>query len=56
MPARKTARLNLAMLAAAEANEAQIWYELTHVRRHVSRHAYDQLVAQLPRLHYVRRA
>jgi len=51
-PARKPPRLDLAMLAPAEENEAQIWYELTHVRRHVSRQAYDQLAAQLPNVRY----
>ena len=47
-PGKPAARLDLAWFAEAEENEALIWYELTHVRRHVSRHAYDTLAAQLP--------
>jgi hypothetical protein len=54
--ARKIPRLDLTTLAPAEENEARIWYQLTHVRRQVSRHAYDELAAQLPRMRYVRRA
>ena len=56
MRARKSPRLDLTTLAPAEENEARIWYQLTHVRRQVSRQAYDQLAAQLPRIRYVRRA
>ena len=49
-PAKKHSHLNLAKLARAEEREAQIWHELTHVRRRVSRQAYDELAEQLPRL------
>jgi len=55
-PSRKRARLDLTNLATAEENEAGIWHELTHVRRHVSRQAYDDLAAQLPHMNYFRRA
>ena len=55
-PAKQITRLNLARLAVAEENEAEIWHELTHVRRQVSRQAYDKLAAQLPRVRYFRRA
>jgi len=37
-------------LARAEQHEAEIWRELTHVRRQVSRQAYDDLAARLPAL------
>jgi hypothetical protein len=50
--ARKIPRLDLTTLAPAEENEAQIWYQLTHLRRQVSRHAYEQLAAQLPHVRY----
>ena len=49
-PARQDSSLNLAKLAVAEESEAGIWHELTHVRRHISRQAYEALAAQLPRL------
>ena len=49
VPAKLLARLDLARFAEAEENEALIWHELTHIRRHVSRQAYDTLAAQLPR-------
>jgi hypothetical protein len=49
-PAQQESRLNLAKLALAEEREAEIWHELTHVRRHISRQTYDTLAAQLPRL------
>ena len=55
-PVKPPARLDLARLAMAEENEAKIWYELTHVRRQISRQAYDVLAAQLPRVRYRRRA
>jgi anaerobic magnesium-protoporphyrin IX monomethyl ester cyclase len=55
-PAKPTSRLDLAGLERAEDNEATIWHELTSVRRHVSRQAYDELAAQLPRVRYRRRA
>jgi hypothetical protein len=56
--ASQSARLDLDLtsLAHAEANEARIWHELTHVRRHISRPAYDALAAQVPRVRYRRRA
>jgi len=56
MPARQISRMDLAMLALAEENEAKIWHELTHVRRRISRQAYDELAAQLPHVRYLRRA
>ncbi|HEX7508671.1 MAG TPA: radical SAM protein [Polyangia bacterium] len=49
-PANQDSRLKLAKLALAEEHEAEIWHELTHVRRHISRQAYDELAAQLPPL------
>jgi anaerobic magnesium-protoporphyrin IX monomethyl ester cyclase len=49
-PARQTSRFNWAKLALAEEREAEIWHKLTHVRRHISRQAYDELAAQLPPL------
>jgi hypothetical protein len=49
-PTKRDARLPWSKLALAEANEAAIWHELTHVRRHISRQAYDDLAAQLPSL------
>jgi hypothetical protein len=55
-PAKQPLRLDLTRLATAEENEAKIWHELTHVRRQVSRQAYDALAAQLPRVPYFRRA
>jgi hypothetical protein len=39
----------------AEGNEGRIWHELTHVRRQVSRQAYDLLAAQLPRANVMKR-
>lgn len=54
--AQQTPRLDLARLALAEENEAKIWHELTHVRRQVSRQAYDRLATRLPRARYLRRA
>ena len=50
-PAKQTPRAGLAKLALAEENESKIWHELTHVRRQISRQAYDALAAQLPRMH-----
>jgi hypothetical protein len=41
---------DLRKLAGAEQHEAEIWHELTHVRRQVSRQAYDELAARLPKL------
>jgi hypothetical protein len=55
-PAKQTSRLDLAQLAHAEESESKIWHELTHVRRQISRQAYDALAAQLPRMCYLRRA
>jgi hypothetical protein len=46
---------DLAKLALAEENESKIWHELTHVRRQISRQAYDALAAQLPRLQDAKR-
>ena len=54
--AGRAPRLDMTMLAGAEENEAQIWYQLTRVSRQVSRQAYDQLAALLPRMNNVRRA
>jgi hypothetical protein len=54
-PARKLPRLDLARLVPAEGNEGRIWHELTHVRRQVSRQAYDLLAAQLPRANVMKR-
>jgi hypothetical protein len=48
--ARRASRFHWAKLALAEEREAEIWHELTHVRRHISRQAYDELAAQLPPL------
>jgi hypothetical protein len=48
--ARRSSRFHWAKLALAEEREAEIWHELTHVRRHISRQAYDELAAQLPPL------
>jgi anaerobic magnesium-protoporphyrin IX monomethyl ester cyclase len=53
--AKPTARLDLGGLAQAEANDADLWYQLTHVHRQVSRQAYDTLAAQLPRVRHLRR-
>jgi anaerobic magnesium-protoporphyrin IX monomethyl ester cyclase len=53
---KKPARLDLGKLAHTEDNEAAIWYELTHVRRQVSREAYEALAARLPRVDCFRRA
>jgi hypothetical protein len=47
-PGNPLARVDLARFAGAEENEARIWHELTHVRRQVSRQAYDTLAARLP--------
>jgi len=55
-PAKHTTRSDLARLAVAEENEAEIWHDLTHVHRHVSRQAYDRLAERLPRMRYLRRA
>jgi len=46
---------DMAKLAMAEENESRIWHELTHVRRQISRHAYDTLAAQLPRMQATKR-
>jgi anaerobic magnesium-protoporphyrin IX monomethyl ester cyclase len=48
-PSKKPARLDLARLAVAEENEAEIWHTLVHLRRQVSRPAYEALATQLPR-------
>jgi hypothetical protein len=50
--AKPVSRLDLAeaKLALAEEREAEIWHELTHVRRQISRRAYEELAAQLPPL------
>jgi hypothetical protein len=42
--------LDLRKLAGAEQHEAEIWHELTHVRRQISRQAYNELAARLPKL------
>ena len=49
-PARRVSRFDLHKLARAQQHEAQIWHEMTHVRRQVSRQAYDELAAKVPRL------
>jgi anaerobic magnesium-protoporphyrin IX monomethyl ester cyclase len=49
-PAKQKSHLNLAKLALAEESEAEIWHELTHVRRQISRQAYAELAARLPPL------
>jgi len=49
-PTQQNSPLPLAKLAQAEESEAEIWYELTHVRRQISRQAYDELASQLPPL------
>jgi hypothetical protein len=54
-PAERACRFDLHKLALAEQNEAAIWHELTHVRRQVSRQAYNELAAQLPALRPKRR-
>ncbi len=41
---------DLRTLGRVEQHEAEIWRELTHVRRQVSRQAYDELAARLPAL------
>ncbi|HEX7598137.1 MAG TPA: radical SAM protein, partial [Polyangia bacterium] len=48
--ARRKPRFDPTKLAHAEEHEAAIWHELTHVRRVVSRQAYQELAARLPRL------
>ena len=48
--ARRSSRFPWAKLALAEEREAEIWHELTHVRRHISRQSYDELAAQMPPL------
>jgi hypothetical protein len=55
-PADRVSRFDLAKLARAEQHEAAIWHELTHVRRQVSRQAYNELAAQFPLLRPLRRA
>jgi hypothetical protein len=50
LPARQVSRFDMHKLARAEQHEAAIWQELTHVRRQVSRQAYDELAAKVPRL------
>jgi Fe-S oxidoreductase len=40
--------LDLRRLSRAEQREAEIWHEMTHVRRQVSRQTYDELTARLP--------
>jgi radical SAM superfamily enzyme YgiQ (UPF0313 family) len=54
-PAKKKSLMDLAKLNPAEENEANIWHELTHVRRKISRQAYDELAAKLPRKRLLRR-
>jgi hypothetical protein len=55
-PAKQIPRLDLTRLVPAQENESKIWHELTHVRRQVSRQAYDALAAQLPNANDFRRA
>jgi hypothetical protein len=50
LPASLISRFDLHKLARAEQQEAEIWHEMTHVRRQVSRHAYNELAAKVPRL------
>jgi hypothetical protein len=45
---RRVSRFDLHKLARAQQREAAIWQELTHVRRQVSRQAYNELAAKVP--------
>lgn len=47
---RRVSRFDLHKLARAQQHEAEIWHELTQVRRQVSRHAYNELAANVPLL------
>jgi hypothetical protein len=47
-PARRVSRFDMAKLARAQQHEAAIWHEMTHVRRQVSRQAYNELAANVP--------
>jgi hypothetical protein len=55
LPEGRVSRFDMAKLASAQQHEAEIWHELTHVRRHVSRQNYNELAAQVPRLRPRRR-
>jgi hypothetical protein len=50
LPASRFSRFDLHKLARAQQYEAEIWHEMTHVRRQVSRQAYNELAAKVPRL------
>jgi hypothetical protein len=50
LPASRFSRFGLHKLARAQQHEAEIWHEMTHVRRQVSRQAYNELAAQVPLL------
>ena len=47
-PPRRVSRFDMAKLARAQQHEAAIWHEMTHVRRQVSRQAYNELAANVP--------
>ena len=53
--AHRVSRFDPAKLARAEQHEAAIWHVLTHVRRQVSRLAYNELAAQRRPLRPLRR-
>ncbi len=55
LPEGRVSRFDMAKLASAQQHEAEIWHELTHVRRQVSRQNYNELAAQVPRLRPRRR-
>ena len=55
LPASRFSRFDLHKLARAQKHEAEIWHEMTHVRRQVSREAYDELAANVPLLRPRRR-
>ena len=50
LPDSRVSRFDLHKLARAQQHEAQIWHEMTQVRRQVSRQAYDELAANVPLL------
>ncbi len=50
LPASRVSRFDLHKLVRAQQHEAEIWHELTQVRRQVSRRAYDELAAKVPPL------
>jgi len=49
-PVERASRFDLKQIAAADAREQSLWTHLVRERRHVSRAAYDALVATLPSL------